>query len=311
MTHAEPARGWFPLSPCGSGCIPADPAESAARLPWRTARLLVVLAAIAVSAPLLPLVTDRCRSWWWQTAARAVLTAAGVRIVVTGPRRFAVGGVLVVANHVSWIEVLALSAVRPLRMVAKGEIRAWPVIGAAAEAFGAVFVDRARLRDLPAGVARISSALASGDAVGVFPEGTTWCGAAAGPFRRAAFQAAVDTGSPVRPVAVTIRTPDGRPSRAASFVGEETLLACLSRVLRLPGVVCELTVLPMIHPRGTRADVARQAATAIGTVTGVPHGDLVSSPPCACCVAASGRRPRPRTAPAACRWSPVRGGCRR
>jgi hypothetical protein len=147
------------------------------------------------------------------------------------------------------------------------------VIGAAAEALGAVCVDRARLRELPAGVTRISSALASGSAVGVFPEGTTWCGAAAGSFRRAAFQAAVDTWSPVRPVAVTFRTPDGRPTRAASFVGDQTLLTCLSRVLRLPGVVCELTVLPLIHPRGTRADVARQAAAIIGTVTGVPHGD--------------------------------------
>lgn len=278
MTHAEPARGWFPLSPCGSRCVPADPAESAARLPWRAARLVAVLGAIAVSTPLLPLLTYRCRSWWWQASARAVLAAVGVRIVVTGPRRFAVGGVLVVANHVSWIEVLALSAVQPLRMVAKREIRAWPVIGAAAEAVGAVFVDRARLRDLPAGVARISRTLASGNAVGVFPEGTTWCGAAAGTFRRAAFQAAVDTCSPVRPVAVTFRTPDGRPSRATSFVGDQTLLACLSRVLRLPGVVCELTVLPMIHPRGTRADVARQAAAVISTVTGVPHGSPVRSP---------------------------------
>ena len=80
--------------------------------------------------------------------------------------------------------------------------------------------------------------------------------------------------APTGPAAgqVTFRTPDGRPTRAASFVGDQTLLGCLSRVLRLPGVVCELTVLPMIYPRGTRADAARQAAAIIGTVTGADQG---------------------------------------
>lgn len=271
MTHAAPAPGWFPVSPCGAPCVPAEPTGPHARLPWRIARLLVVLGAVTVTAPLLPLLPHRWRRSWLRVSARGVLAAAGVRVEVVGPRRFAAGGVLVVANHVSWIEVLALSAVQPLRMVAKSEIRAWPLFGPVAAALGAVFVDRGRLRSLPDSVAGIRRALTAGDPVGAFPEGTTWCGTAGGPFRRAVFQAAIEARTPVQPVAVTLRTRDGRRTPAAVFVGDQTLLASLSRVMRLPHVVCELTVLPTISPHGSRAVLATRAAAAISGVTGVPH----------------------------------------
>jgi 1-acyl-sn-glycerol-3-phosphate acyltransferase len=183
--------------------------------------------------------------------------------------------VLVVANHTSWVEVLVLWAVRPLRLVAKSEVRRWPLVGSAAVCAGALFVDRLRLSALPTAVADIAAALAAGHAVGVFPEGTTWCGSAAGPFRRAPFQAALDAGVPVRPVAVTLATPDGRPTRVASFVGDEDLLTCLVRVLRLPGLVCTVTVLPTIPPAGDRAALAHRAGAAIGAVTGVAHAGVL------------------------------------
>lgn len=83
--------------------------------------------------------------------------------------------------------VLALPLVRSVRLLAKSEVRSWPALGALAARTGALFVDRVRLRALPGTVAEIAAAVASGDSVTVFPEGTTWCGAAAGPFRHAAF----------------------------------------------------------------------------------------------------------------------------
>jgi hypothetical protein len=134
-----------------------------------------------------------------------------------------------------------------------------------------LFVDRAGLRSLPTTVAAMAETMQAGAFVGVFPEGTTWCGAAAGPFRRAAFQAAIDAGAPVVPVAVVLRPPAGVPQAAATFIGEETLWAALLRVLRMRGVECELTVLPALAPVPDRRELARQAAEAVTTVTGVPH----------------------------------------
>jgi 1-acyl-sn-glycerol-3-phosphate acyltransferase len=105
----------------------------------------------------------------------------------------------------------------------------------------------------------------------VFPEGTTWCGAAAGPFRRAVFQAAIDAGAPVRPVAVVLRLPSGERATAAAFIGEQTLWDSLMLVLRLPAVECELTILPALPPAADRRELARCAGDAVAAVTGVPH----------------------------------------
>ena len=225
---------------------------------------VVVLAALAVA----PLLAGSRRDRWLSACSRAALRAAGVELRVAGGDP--VGGALVVANHVSWIDVLALNAVQPVRMLAKREVRGWPLIGGLAELTGAVFVDRAGLHALPATVAATADALRAGAAVGVFPEGTTWCGGAAGPFRRAAFQAAIDAGAPVRPVAIAFLLADGTPARAAAFVGDQSLLDSLLRIIRLPRLRCEVTVLPPVTG-GDRRDLAARAAVAVGAVTGVAH----------------------------------------
>ncbi|MBW0117510.1 lysophospholipid acyltransferase family protein [Pseudonocardia abyssalis] len=137
---------------------------------------------------------------------------------------------------------------------------------------GALFVDRAGLRDLPRTVSGTADALRDGAVVGVFPEGTTWCGAAGGTFRRAAFQAAIDARVPVRPVAFVVRRPDGVPTSVGAFVGDQTLWDSLCRVLRTPVLTCEMTVLPDLDPTGAdRRTLAASAAAAVGSVTGVAH----------------------------------------
>src|SRR4029079_10304453 len=85
-------------------------------------------------------------------------------------------------------------------LVAKHEVRDWPIIGRLATTLGTVFVDRTRPKTLPDTVARVAEHLADGAVVAVFPEGTTWCGRAGGRFRPAMFQAAIAAGAPVVPV---------------------------------------------------------------------------------------------------------------
>lgn len=255
-----------------------------------------VLAGLVLAAVICtPAVPARARGWWQRTVSGAMLRAAGVRLQVSniaggpvdgGYRSVGAGarpaadagdrtaaGVLVVANHTSWIDVLAVAAVSPVRLLAKREVRSWPLLGGLAVRTGALFVDRSGLRGLPATVAETADALRGGADVVVFPEGSTWCGAAAGPFSRAAFQAAIDAGVPVRPVAITLRRPDGRPAPEAAYVGDQALVDSILRVLRSPGLVCELTLLPEIAPDSDRRELAGRAGAAIGAVTGVPHVD--------------------------------------
>jgi len=262
---------WAPSSPCTPDCLPPAGGTRCGRLrvAARLTGLVVVLLGTVAGAPLLP---AALRERWVRRCSRAALWAAGVRLRITGDRRYGADGALVVANHMSWIDVLALDAVQPVRMLAKCEVRDWPVIGGLAARTGAVFVDRAGLHALPATVAATADALRAGSAVGVFPEGTTWCGEVAGSFRRAAFQAAIDADVAVRPVAIAFRLADGNPARGAAFVGDQTLLDSLLRVLRLPGMVCEVTVLPAIAPAGLdRRELAARAGAAVGAVTGVAH----------------------------------------
>jgi 1-acyl-sn-glycerol-3-phosphate acyltransferase len=269
MAHpGPPSTGWFPSSPCGPGCLPADDGRQA---PWprvavRLAGLVGTLFAALAGVALLP---AAARARWLSICGRGLLRAAGVRLEVVG--ELGRGGGLLVANHMSWIDVLAFLALGPVRLLAKQEVRDWPVIGRVAVQTGALFVDRAGLSQLPNTVATTASVLRSGGLVAVFPEGTTWCGAAAGAFRRAAFQAALDASAPVVPIAFELRLADGRRTSAAAFLGEETLWDALLRVLRLPGIVCVVTVLPALPATGDRRELARRAGAAVAAVTGVPH----------------------------------------
>jgi 1-acyl-sn-glycerol-3-phosphate acyltransferase len=227
---------WSPTSPCVPGCLPApEPVVGAARarrvgrVSVRVVALLVVLVAglvVAFAVPLLrPAAVGRAQQLW----AAAALGACGVRVRRTGPGVPA--GALVVANHVSWLDVLALNAVTPVRMLAKREVRQWPVLGVMAACVGTVFLDRDRLRALPDAVAGLADALRAGTPVGVFAEGTTRCGRDLGPFRPAAFQAAHDAGAPVVPVAVRYRRWGAPLDATAAFIGDDTLADSLRRVL--------------------------------------------------------------------------------
>jgi 1-acyl-sn-glycerol-3-phosphate acyltransferase len=264
---------WAPSSPCGDECLPPRTTGVSWRLVHRTLALVTTLLAGVVALPFLPLFGDERRDRAVGVLFRAVLRAAGIELRLAGESGYRTGpgrGVLVVANHLSWIDVVAFGAAEPVRMLSKQEVADWPLLGGLARRCGTLFVDRRGLHGLPTVVAETAGALRAGAVVGVFPEGTTWCGSASGPFRRAAFQAALDAGVPVRPVRITLELPGGRPTTAGAFVGDETLWDSVGRVLRLPGLVCELTLLPALAPVGDRRTLARRAELAVsGTVPSV------------------------------------------
>ncbi|MEU6404930.1 lysophospholipid acyltransferase family protein [Streptomyces sp. NPDC046985] len=285
---------WLPRAPCMRGtCVEAT--GSAAAAPRAVLRLTALALLILAAVALTPL-ARRIPAAWTRRWCRAVVRAAGVRVRVTGAAAPS-GGLLLVANHVSWLDVPLLAAVRPARMLAKAEIRRWPVAGPLAARGGALFIERDRLRALPQTVDRIARALRSGDAVAAFPEGSTWCGRAEGRFHRAVFQAALDAGAPVQPVRIRYRTPGGGASTVPAFVGDDSLLASLWRVASARALLAEVEVRPVIPPgahpdRRALARAARSAAAAGPHRTHACAAD--AAPP-----AAGGGRVRPRGSDAA------------
>ncbi|MET9832634.1 lysophospholipid acyltransferase family protein [Streptomyces sp. NPDC006385] len=253
---------WRPTAPCTpQACVEATGRAAAAPLAvLRVAAVVLLLIVGFLVSPLGARIPARLVRRW----CRWVVRAAGVRVRIDGgaaPDR----GLLLVANHISWLDIPLLAAVRPARMLAKSEIRQWPVAGWLTARSGALFIDRDRIRALPDTVARIAEALRAGDAVAVFPEGSTWCGRAQGPFRRAAFQAALDAGVPVQPVRLRYRTAGGAPSTAPAFVGDDSLLTSVWRVAATRGLVAEVEVRNAIeadsHP--DRRSLSRTAESSV------------------------------------------------
>ncbi|MFJ5840081.1 lysophospholipid acyltransferase family protein [Streptomyces shenzhenensis] len=241
---------WLPSAPCTPGaCV--EPTGSAATVPRAVLRITGVAVLVLTGAVLTPL-GGRIPAGLVGRWCRAIVRAAGVQVRITGTAA-PTGGLLLVANHISWLDIPLLAAVRPARMLAKTEIRQWPVAGALVARAGVLFIERDRLRALPGTVARIARALRGGAAVVAFPEGSTWCGRAQGRFHRAVFQAALDAGVPVQPVHLHYRVADGPASTAPAFVGEDTLFASMWRVATSRGLVAEVEVRPVI-PAGSHPD---------------------------------------------------------
>ncbi|NGM13776.1 1-acyl-sn-glycerol-3-phosphate acyltransferase [Verrucosispora sp. CWR15] len=276
---------WRPSSGCGPACLPGPgeaPAIPVFRQLGRAAGLLGMLGLGIGLAALLPALPTRERQAALRGWARTTARACGVRLEVRGrlPRR----RVLLVANHVSWWDVLALLAVAPARLVAKQEVRRWPLIGLLARAAGTVFVDRSRPRGLPATVGRVASALRSGRSVAVFPEGTTWCGGAAScrpptGFRPAMFQAAIDAGAPVVPLRIGYRCGvTGETTTAPAFVGDETLLRSVRRMLAVRKLTVCVDIAAPLHP-GRSADRRALARVAESAVHLVPSASVALTAP--------------------------------
>ena len=171
------------------------------------------------------------------------------------------GPALLVANHLSWIDIVAMVARFDCTFVAKDDVRHWPFIGALGEALGVIWIDRRRKRDLRRAIAKLSDALQSGSRVVLFPEGTTTTGRQVLPFRSSLLQAAVMSRVPVVPIALSAHAADGQ-GETLCWVGEETLLAHLPRVVALRQATFEIRILTPMAAGPTRK-VQSAAARAV------------------------------------------------
>lgn len=166
-----------------------------------------------------------------QAWAQRMLRILGIPLHVTGhaPAR---GPMLLVANHLSWLDILVLHAARHCRFVSKADVRHWPLIGTLATGAGTLYIEREKRRDAMRVVHHMAESLRAGDIVAVFPEGTTGDGQALLPFHANLIQAAISAHAPVQPVALRYLDPaSGKDSAGPLYLGEDTLLGSLWRTL--------------------------------------------------------------------------------
>lgn len=203
----------------------------------RALRLAAWIGYGMATATLLPLLAAPWRETLVQHWARRVLHVLRVRIDLVGDLA---PGCLVVANHVSWLDILVFHALAPARLVAKADVRQWPVFGRLAAHAGTLFVDRARRTDSGRIASLMQLHLRQGERIVLFPEGTTTEGSSVLPFKPALFEAAVRSGRPVLPAALRYRLPSGERDPAPAFTDDATLLASVWRVLASDSVQVSL-----------------------------------------------------------------------
>ena len=240
-----------------------------------------VLAGIGIAAALFPLLSQPRRNRIIRIWSRLLLALCGVRLRIEGlplPPEIARTGVLagrpgrmLLANHVSWIDVFAVHASVPSRFVAKSEIRGWPLLGVLVTLVGTLYVERGRRHAVAAINRQVHERLRHGETVAVFPEGTTTAGDALLPFHSNLIAPALEAAAQCWPVAIRYRE-GGAPSTAAAFVGEMSFPASLWNILVARGLQVEVAFLEPVPTAGSvnRHHVAEAACERIAAWLDVP-----------------------------------------
>jgi 1-acyl-sn-glycerol-3-phosphate acyltransferase len=271
-SHGLVDHPWLPRASCDSSCIRVDAASAsrpvlvALRTAARIACAIVVFPAFALLALPVP-----GRSRMQRLYCRTMLRCLGVRITVSGGPIRNLSGVLVVSGHVSWVDVFAIGSVLPGSFVARADLVDWPGLGRVVRLMKVIPIDRNDLRRLPEVVRAVADRLRAGKTVVAFPEGTTWCGVGYGPFAPAMFQGAVDAGRPVQPLRLSYHHRDGRRSTVPSFIGDDSLLQSIMRLITTRQTICHVHVASLQLPGADRRDLATRCEAAVrGTSPSVP-----------------------------------------
>jgi 1-acyl-sn-glycerol-3-phosphate acyltransferase len=230
----------------------------------RLARIGVHLfAGLAICATVFPWAGAALRARIVRRWSRALLRIC--RVQLDPPAGVpALGHALVVANHVSWLDIFVINACHPCRFVAKAEIRAWPVFGWLAAKAGTVFIARGSRRELRHIFKGIVDALHEGERVAFFPEGTTARQGQLLPFHANLFEAAIDANVAVQPYALAYVDADGAPHASIDYLDDTTFGQSIRMILSGPPVRARLTCLAPIATAGAhRRDLAKAAQEAV------------------------------------------------
>lgn len=210
---------------------------------------------------------DKLIRWW----SKGVLWRFNIEVVTFGQApTLAQENSMILANHISWIDIYALNSVIPVRFIAKSDINNWPVFGYLARKSGTIFINRTNRKDTARIVDKTAESLLNGNNVAFFPEGTTTDGTSLGHFKSSLVQAAIQANVTIKPLAIRYPNPDGSINQNLAYAGETTMAQSMLQALRTKQPIVELHFLPTIDSQsGNRQEITQKAYTAITTALGL------------------------------------------
>lgn len=191
-----------------------------------------------------PFVDQNKKNKLIQCWSKRLLTIFGIQLHLKNSEILPETPFLLASNHISWMDIHAINAFKPIRFVAKSDVEGWPIFGWMAKQLGTVFIKRDSARHGKR-VAEDVSKVLDKESVCIFPEGTSTVGESVLPFRPNLFESAVMARAPVYSLAICYKSSEsGARSDVAAFVGDMGLLESMARILRDRRQIVELTFLP-------------------------------------------------------------------
>ncbi len=185
-----------------------------------------------------------------QTAGRRMLAALDIEVITESPTQPTPHptGYLIVANHISWLDIFALTAYYPGSFIAMKEILSWPLLGTIVRNAGTVFIDRKNKKDIDPINNAITQSLQSGQNIIFFPEAKTSGGESVLPFKAALFQSAINTQTLIQPVALRYYDEAGQRTTLPSFA-DVNLFVSFWRVISMRKIRIHLDSAAPIDPK--------------------------------------------------------------
>ncbi len=218
---------------------------------------------MATTAVVFPFIGPARRIRLKQRWSAELLDLLCIRLETDGPE--ILPGCLLVANHISWLDIFVINAAWPAAFISKAEVRGWPVIGWLATRNETVFLRRGSRGHARIVNEEIAGLLGRGRHVALFPEGTTTDGSHVRPFHAALLQPAIEAGAPIQPLAIAYRLPDGRYTRAPAYDGDVSLGESIRAIIGERRIVARIEVAPLLvtHDGPDRKALAHAAYGAI------------------------------------------------
>ena len=212
-----------------------------------------------------------------QRWSRRLLALLGIELQARGAA--IEPGCLVVANHISWLDIFVINALQPCAFVSKAEVRGWPLIGWLAAKNETVFLRRGSRGHAKIINGEVGALLDAGRNVAIFPEGTTTDGTHVLHFHAALLQPAIESGHAVQPVAISYHTPTGALSAAPAYIGDVSLGQSLAAIITEPRLVARTAVMKPLSAEGaSRRELAQAAREAIVAGIGQQDGRSPDAP---------------------------------
>jgi 1-acyl-sn-glycerol-3-phosphate acyltransferase len=225
------------------------------RLFWLAGEILLALLDFVINvifAPKVPLA--RARALWLQQACRRVLRILNAEVTTRGP--IPLKGLLV-SNHLSYLDILVLSATTPAVFISKSDVKRWPVFGWFAVLSGTLFVERARRSDVARLNREVARVLDLGGLVVLFPEGTSSDGRQVLPFKSSLLEPITRLQHPLSIACIAYGLPDGDPAEDVCYWGDMTLAPHLVNLFSKSKVTVSVSFTRLEDSPNTRKELAR------------------------------------------------------